>query len=103
MPAFLCWSGRVDYPPEPDTQLLFSSEVSRICVNISVIDDIEMESTEVFAVSLSADFDIDTVLIQPDTTLVIILDDDDGDDGGNRSSRIVTLYGACPVYYILYL
>lgn len=69
-------TGRVDYPPETDTQLLFSSEVSRVCINISVFDDTEVEDTEVFQVSLSADFEDDTVLIQPDTTLVIILDDD---------------------------
>lgn len=68
----------MDYPQEPDAQLLFSSEISRACVNISVLDDNEMEITEAFEVSLSADFDIDTVLIQPRTTLVVILDDDDG-------------------------
>lgn len=70
-----CTSGRVDYPPEPDTQLRFSSVNRRVCINISIFDDTEVEDTEAFEVSLSANSD--DITLQPDTTLVIILDDDE--------------------------
>jgi hypothetical protein len=72
----LLWNclGRVDYPPEPVTQLTFGSGVSRLCINVSVIEDSEVEGTEVFEVSLGTEDD--AVLIQPNTTLVVILDDD---------------------------
>lgn len=68
-------TGRVDYPPEPDTQLRFSPTVNRVCINVSVFDDTETEDTEAFEVSLSADST--DIVFQPGTTLVVILDDDD--------------------------
>ena len=68
----------MDYPPEPETRLLFGAGASRACINISVFDDGEVEGTESFEVSLSTDSD-DLVTLQPGTTVVIILDNDEGE------------------------
>ena len=69
----------MDYPTEAITELSFSANRSRTCVNISVFDDAQVEGVEYFQVSLSlgADF-VDLVTLQPATTLVLILSDDQG-------------------------
>ena len=66
--------GRVDFPPEPDSQLIFTPNISIACVSIAVFDDDEVEGTEVFLVSLSTNSS--NVTLQPNTTIVIIVDDD---------------------------
>lgn len=66
--------GRVDFPPEPDSQLIFTPNISIACVNITVIDDDEVEDIEVFLVSLTTNST--DVTLQPNTTRVIIVDND---------------------------
>lgn len=59
-----------------NTQFIFSPTMNRICTNVTIYDDSEVEDTEVFEVSLSTGFSDVTLL--PDTSLVIILDNDQG-------------------------
>lgn len=59
-----------------NTQFIFSPTMNRICTNVTIYDDGEVEDTEVFEVSLSTGFS--DVTLFPDTALIIILDNDQG-------------------------
>ena len=69
--------GRVDFPPEMNTQFTFSPTISQTCTNVTVYDDNEVEDTEVFEVSLSSSFD--DVIFLPSTAIVVIVDNDQGE------------------------
>ena len=49
--------------------------MTRVCTDVSIFDDNEVEGVEVFEVSLSVDSE--DVFLSPEVTLVIIVDDDE--------------------------
>ena len=57
------------------TQLMFTPSMTRVCTDVSIFDDNEVEGVEVFEVSLSVDSE--DVFLSPEVTLVIIVDDDE--------------------------
>ena len=62
-----------DYNPQPQT-VTFGATASQACVNISIVDDTIVESTESFRVIFSVPSDIN--MATPSMSTVTILDDD---------------------------
>ena len=58
------------------TQFQFSPQIGRVCTNISITDDMEVEDLEVFEVSLSSTSD--AIALSPESTIIIIVDNDRG-------------------------
>ncbi len=55
--------------------LVFSPEVNQVCVDITIVYSPEIEETESFIATITANGDIDDVILSPDTATVFIFDD----------------------------
>ena len=66
-----------DYTSLTREELRFAANQRRKCVNVTPLDDGEVEGDETFGVSLSHDSDLDRrIHLNPNRATVIIVDDD---------------------------
>lgn len=71
-----CFTANVDYEQIPEPVILtFTENVQFICVNISILPDDTVESTEMFSVLLNSN---DTVSFNRSSAVVFIMDSDRG-------------------------
>ena len=72
--AFLCLE-QEDFVPVQDMVVLLNSEtLQQQCINIGIVNDVILEDTEVFSVSLSSEDS--AITLNPDLTSVSITDND---------------------------
>ena len=69
------YPGNDDYEPTTET-LTFTSSTQSVQVTVPIIDDDDVEGTEMFRSSLRVDAGRFPVILSPDTSDIIILDND---------------------------